>query len=294
MSTNKYGDYKALILAGSGGCGDIYVVENIYEIIPKKAYILKTLKGNMINIVNIHNLQNEIDILIKLNQNPRSNYIPILYGYDKDYIPGKLQDKKVENNNIILNEYINKIRSIRQTRPYYVIDYFSKGNLYYYIENTKIGFPEKYARVIFKKILEGFKFCHNRKICHLDIKPGNIVLDEKFEPIIIDFGFSEIYKDEKDQIIYSTKLKGTDMYKPPEMWEAKPCNGAKCDIFSLGAFLFKLVTNKNPFKKYAKIEDEYYSKILKETDVRNGTFKEYWDCMNENINVQLSDNFKHL
>ena len=61
------------------------------------------------------------------------------------------------------------------------------------------------------------------------------------------------------------------MYAPPEMWERQECNGAKCDIFSLGVLLFNLVTNKFPFVKNSKNSDVYYKKIHEAT---NGNYKE--------------------
>ena len=161
MTSLIYGDYQVKILLGSGGFGKIYFATNMYEIHNKKAYIIKTIKGAFIPRAHIEYLQKEIDLLIKLNENPRCKYIPFLYAYDKYYYYGKKADEKVEeNNSIIIKEDTNKIKIPKRITPYYVMDYFSKGNLFYYIENTDNanGFPEKYARVIFKKILEGVKF----------------------------------------------------------------------------------------------------------------------------------------
>ena len=131
MTTIKYGDYQVLIMAGSGGCGQVYVAENVNEIINKKAYILKALRGNFLKVKNIIHLQIEIDALVKLNENPRCRYIPFLYDYDKYNFLVKNTDKNFEKNNIIINEE-NKKEIIKKSRPYYVIDYYSKGNLCYY------------------------------------------------------------------------------------------------------------------------------------------------------------------
>ena len=43
------------------------------------------------------------------------------------------------------------------------------------------GLSEKYAKVIFKKIVKGIEYCHNKNICHLDIKPGNIMFDKNYQ-----------------------------------------------------------------------------------------------------------------
>ena len=60
------------------------------------------------------------------------------------------------------------------------MNYFEKGNLFYYIQNKKDGFEEIHAKILFKKILEGIQFCHKNNICHLDIKTENILLDKDF------------------------------------------------------------------------------------------------------------------
>jgi serine/threonine protein kinase len=147
---------------------------------------------------------------------------------------------------------------------------------------------------MFKKILLAIKFCHNRKLCHLDIKPENIMLDKNFAPIIIDFGFAQKCKDEKDQIIRLKIKLGTEDYACPEMWDDDPdstYNGIKADIFSLGVVLFNLVTGKPAFENNAKETDSLYGLILKDND---GTFKDYWDEMKNRVKVPLSNNFKKL
>ena len=291
MEENIYGEYEEICRAGSGGYGQVFVGKKINDV-EKKAYIIKSLRGNKRTPKNILALQKEIDSLKKLNIIPRNEHIPFLYASDKYNFPKEEKKKDEKNkNNIIINGEINDNENIKKSRPYYVIDYFSKGNLFYYIENSKNGFGEKYARVIFKKILDGIKFCHDRNLCHLDIKPANIVLDKNFEIIIIDFGSATKCKDENDKIIPLKILKGTENYMGPEMWENTLYNGIKADIFSLGVIAFNLVTGKHSFQDNSKKTDPIYNLILNDTD---GTYKEYWDKINKHIKVQLSDNFKNL
>ena len=65
------------------------------------------------------------------------------------------------------------------TTNYFIVDYAEKGDLHLYLKNSNGGFGEKYAKILFKKILEGIQFCHEKNICHFDIKVANILLDEK-------------------------------------------------------------------------------------------------------------------
>ena len=182
----RFGNYVSLAPAGSGGCGQVFAVE-LEGNSKKEAFILKTLKEGEDTPDNRENLKNEINMLIELNKNSQIESIPKIFypkeGYDKE-----------DDDNIINEKKTNE-------KLYYVTELFSKENLFYYIENG--GFSEKHAQVIFKKIVEAIKFCHNKGICHLDIKPANIVFDKNFEPVIIDFGYAaKFIDDNKKKIFY--------------------------------------------------------------------------------------------
>ena len=125
--------------------------------------------------------------------------------------------------------------------------------------------------MIFKKIVERIQFCHNKNICHLDIKPANIVFDNEFEPIIIDFGLSLKINDDK---IYEGKT-GTEQYECPEMWEKGKFTGVEADIFSLGALLFNLIAPSFGFW-HAEKDDPYYSLIIEGKD-EVPTYQRYWN-----------------
>ena len=156
-------------------------------------------------------------------------------------------------------------------KQYVVYEYATKGTLFdYFIFPNESSLKEKYAKILFKKILLGFQAMHNIKICHRDIKLENILLDEKFNPKICDFGFVFPVSEGK-------KLKsrcGTRGYAAPEVLKDKKdfegYDGIKADIFSLGITLLRLVTGKQEkdlAEKIAKIIEENkfeeYNKKLK-------------------------------
>ena len=269
---NPFGKYKILDEAGSGGCGQVFAVikENDVE---KKVYILKTVNLNSEQLLkDKQTLNNEIRILSKLNRNQDlCPYIPKLYFPDKN----KCEENIIQEDNIM------------EDRPYLVIDFFSKQNLFYYIVNN--SFSELHAKVIFKKIVEGIKYCHDKNICHLDIKPANIIFDKTFEPIILDFGYSTEFRNENNEIIKLTEGKGTEEYICPEMREGKEYS-EKADVFSLGVVLFNLVTGKNGFE-ISTVKDEFYRQIIEDT---TGTYENYWKNISPAINKELSENFKNL
>ena len=126
----------------------------------------------------------QIFYIIKVSKFSDNKYTPKIYDFKKF----NLEDENGENEIKVLDEEEDN------EMPYYAIDYFSKGILEYYIENNRL--EEKTAKVIFKNIALGVQFLHNHNICHLNLKPDNIILDKTFRPIILDFGFATKFKDE--------------------------------------------------------------------------------------------------
>ena len=269
-----FGQYESRGFAGCGGYGRVYVVVKSDNDIDKKAYILKTVDENSKDLKDKKaTLKHEINILTKLKEylikDPCKN-IPLLYAPD-------IKDQ----------EEIEKME-----KPYYVIDFFSKQNLFYYI-TIRDGFSETHAKVIFKKILEAIKYCHDRNICHLDIKPGNIMLDNKFDPVILDYGFATEFRDKNNEIKKLKKYKGTEEYECPEILEKKEFSGEKADIFSLGVVLFNLVIGNNGFGT-SNIKDPYYSKIIEGEQTEN--YDNYWNIIKVATHKEkkLSQDFKDL
>ena len=260
-------DNKYILLSrvGDGGFSKVYLAKKINDENENKKYAIKILKSDKSSVADKRCFSYEVDIFKELSKE-KNKYVPSLYDYGEGFIS---KDGK----------------EINTKRLYLVIDYAEKKDLSLYLDKTSDGFEEDYARLIFKKILEGIQFCHNAKICHLDIKMDNILLDENFDPIITDFGLS-IKIEGKEAILQHAR--GSKCYIPPEMYVkgAKKIS-FKADIFSLGALLFRLVTKKWGFKT-SKVKNENYRHIA------NKNMDIYWNDMSIEINKTLSDEFKDL
>ena len=277
---SEYGEYKIFRPVSNGGCGCVFAAINKFDN-PRKAYILKSLDGEHITKNNIKHLQNEIDILVELNNPPRNEYIPVLYVADKNNYK---KEKNIieENNRNIINIESKKVDDLINARPYYVIDYYSCGNLFYYLKNIQNEFSEIHAKLLFKKIVLAIQFCHKRNIGHLDIKPANIVFDKDFELKIIDFGYSQKFI--SSDILEGNK--GSKNYKCPEMRENYKFRPEEADIFSLGAVLFNLVTGKPGFDS-SKKNDIFYRYIFA------NNYENYWETIQPFIK-EVSQEFKNL
>ena len=126
-------------------------------------------------------------------------------------------------------------------------------------------FPEIIARMYFKQLIDAVEYLHDKNICHLDIKPDNMLLDANFCVKLADFGFA-VKIPEK---VLLTATVGSPSYLLPEVHEKQPYNGYEADLFALGVTLFAMFSGKMPFSA-AKYDDRLYQLIFQ------GRCDEFW------------------
>jgi eukaryotic-like serine/threonine-protein kinase len=99
-----------------------------------------------------------------------------------------------------------------------------------------------------KTIAEAVHFAHGRGIVHRDLKPANVLLDEFGQPRITDFGVAKRLERAESMTMAGAML-GTPDYMSPEQAAGRhDIAGPPCDIFSLGAMLYQLITGRVPFR----------------------------------------------
>jgi serine/threonine protein kinase/tetratricopeptide (TPR) repeat protein len=97
------------------------------------------------------------------------------------------------------------------------------------------------------KVARAVEYAHAQGILHRDLKPGNILLDGRGEPLVSDFGLAKWLDTASDRTRTLTVF-GTPGYVAPEQAEASPRSlRLSTDVYSLGAILFDLLTGRPPF-----------------------------------------------
>lgn len=131
---------------------------------------------------------------------------------------------------------------------YYVMEFAENGSLADKIK--KDGYlSEPVATRYILQVAEALNYIHQRKMNHLDIKPANIMLNEKDEIVLIDFGLSKQYDVTTGNQTSTTPIGISEGYAPMEQYtgsieEFSP----ETDIYALGATFFKLLTGATPPK----------------------------------------------
>ena len=111
----------------------------------------------------------------------------------------------------------------------------------YIVSNNRIR--ENEASRFFQQIIDGIEYIHRLNIVHRDLKPENLLLDEKINIKIVDFGLSNLYKE--NQLLKTAC--GSPCYAAPEMIAGKKYKPLNVDIWSSGVIMFALICGYLPF-----------------------------------------------
>jgi serine/threonine protein kinase/Flp pilus assembly protein TadD len=103
------------------------------------------------------------------------------------------------------------------------------------------------AVALMAKVARAVQYAHEQGILHRDLKPGNILLDGRGEPLVSDFGLAK-WLEPTGHLTRTPTVFGTPGYIAPEQVNGSAGNlTPAADIYSLGAVLFDLLTGQPPF-----------------------------------------------
>lgn len=225
----KKHNYENLKVLGSGTFGTTYLARDINT---GKNFVLKDIQ---LKADNLQDIFNEIAILKKIAKYGCKANLLCFVEYYLDYEKQRMY---------IVTDVFENSMTLRK-----FIDKYQKCN--------KIINTYKLLKIM-KGLLKAIVYLHKLGIAHADLKPENIIINDKLEVQIIDFGISCT----KNCIVL-----GTLLYQSPELIRISKTEVSvnllkRGDIFSLGMVFYLLANLEFPYK----VEDNRYSESDSEGD----------------------------
>jgi serine/threonine protein kinase len=214
----KIGRYKILEKIGEGGCGVVYVAEQIEPV--RRRVALKVIKLGMDTKAVVARFEAERQALAMMDH---PNIARVLDAGTTDV-----------------------------GRPYFVMELVRGIRLTDYCDQNKLSTAKRID--LFILVCHAIQHAHQKGIIHRDIKPSNILVtlhDGVPVPKVIDFGIAKAIEGKLTEATVYTQLHqfiGTPAYMSPEQAEMSGLDvDTRSDIYSLGVLLYELLTGRTPF-----------------------------------------------
>ncbi len=127
---------------------------------------------------------------------------------------------------------------------YLVMRYLPTGTLSERIRQGKMPYDE-ISRLL-KQIASALDYAHEQGVLHRDVKPSNVLLDERGNAYLTDFGLARMVESTSD--LTGSNMLGTPQYMSPEQCQGRKDLMPASDIYSLGVVLYEMVTGQTPFQ----------------------------------------------
>ena len=191
---------------------------------------------------------------------------------------GKFKEKLIEEANILSAVHhpniVNVLEVFEENNTAYIVMEYIKGNSLKYLLDNEGVLPEYKVIKYTHQVGNALTFVHEKNIVHLDIKPGNILIDQDDNARLIDFGVSKRY-DIEEKITSTTTLtlsKGfaaIEQYDEDGMTNFSPAP----DIYALGATMYNLLTSVIPIESILRATKKLHPPSAYNSNISSKTEK---------------------
>jgi serine/threonine protein kinase len=148
----------------------------------------------------------------------------------------------------LLNDpHIIQIYSIGQENelPFFVMEFVDGSSVAALIQRDMHLQPGDALKIV-HQTAKGLSAAHDRGVIHRDVKPANLILSQRGQVKIADFGIALANADMNQKLTSAGEMVGTPGYLPPELLLGKAVD-QRSDVYALGVVLFEMLTGRTPF-----------------------------------------------
>ena len=110
-------------------------------------------------------------------------------------------------------------------------------------QKGRMSLPE--CKDLLKYVCEAVDFAHQNKVLHRDLKPGNVMVDERGFAMVMDFGLAREAKHSLGRLT-QMDFSGTPAYMAPDQHLGE--SGRAGDVYALGVMLYEMLSGELPFR----------------------------------------------
>lgn len=136
-----------------------------------------------------------------------------------------------------------------------VFEYLEKDLKQYMEKDCNNYMSIKNIKIFLFQLLRGLAYCHSRQILHRDLKPQNLLINQKGELKLADFGLARAKSIPTKT--YSNEVV-TLWYRPPDVLLGSTDYSTHIDMWGVGCILAEMVNSGKPLFPGTKVEDELY------------------------------------
>ncbi|XP_028310424.1 cyclin-dependent kinase 12 isoform X2 [Gouania willdenowi] len=158
----------------------------------------------------------------------------------------QLKHRSVVNMKEIVTDKQDALDFKKDKGAFYLVFEYMDHDLMGLLESGLVQFSHEHIRSFMRQLMEGLDYCHKNNFLHRDIKCSNILLNNRGQIKLADFGLARLYSSEESRP-YTNKVI-TLWYRPPELLLGEERYSPAIDVWSCGCILGELFTKKPIFQ----------------------------------------------